>query len=98
MDFESDEMFKLLKFKMSDWANASRIAQVAATVAQPAQAGLATKAAKGGDKKKADAPKGGAGAAEQVEEKKVPTYEPDTTPAGQKKDMTKPMANEYIPK
>lgn len=96
MDFESDEMFKLLKFKMSDWAQASRIAQVAANVAQPAAAGLATKAAKGGDKKKAEAPKGGAGAV--AEEKKAPAFEPDTTPAGEKKDMTKPMANEYIPK
>ena len=35
MDFESDEMFKLLKFKMSDWATAARLAQVAASVAQP---------------------------------------------------------------
>jgi len=26
MDFESDEMFKLLKVKMSDWASAARLA------------------------------------------------------------------------
>jgi valyl-tRNA synthetase len=26
MDFESDEMFKLLKVRMSDWASAARIA------------------------------------------------------------------------
>ncbi len=45
MDFESDEMFKLLKFKMSDWATAARIAQVAAAAAQSsgAQATMATK-------------------------------------------------------
>ncbi len=40
MDFESDEMFKLLKFKMGDWANAARITQVAAAAASgmPAKA------------------------------------------------------------
>jgi valyl-tRNA synthetase len=30
MDFESDEMFKLLKVQMSNWSKAARIAQVAA--------------------------------------------------------------------
>jgi hypothetical protein len=61
MDFESDEMFKLLKVKMSDWATAARIAQAAA---QPvAAAGLATKAGKPGKEppnKKAADPKAGA--------------------------------------
>ena len=38
MEFESDEMFKVLKMKMGDWAKASRIAQTAAAVAQPSAA------------------------------------------------------------
>lgn len=46
MDFESDEMFKLLKVKMSDWANAARIAQVAAAAAQPGATGAASMATK----------------------------------------------------
>ncbi len=56
MDFESDEMFKLLKVQMTNWSKAARIAQVAAAQAQPgagaggpAAAGLASKN-KGGKK------------------------------------------------
>lgn len=58
MDFESDEMFKLLKVQMTNWSKAAKIAQVAAAQAQPgaaanggpAAAGLATKN-KGGKKR-----------------------------------------------
>lgn len=49
MDFESDEMYKLLKVKMSDWAHAAKLAQVAANVAQQgASANVASKVKKGG--------------------------------------------------
>jgi valyl-tRNA synthetase len=100
MDFESDEMFKVLKFKMSDWANAARIAQTAANLSQTGSAGLSTNVTKGGkDKNAPNSPvkEGGAGAAAQ-EEMKVPVVEEDTTPAREKKNMTKPMAKEYQPK
>lgn len=100
MDFESDEMFKLLKVQMTNWSKAARIAQVAAAQAQPganggpaAAAGLATKNKAG--KKDAKLVANGQPA---EEEKKESVYVPDNTPVGQKKDMTKPMANEYIPK
>ena len=100
MDLESDEMFKLLKFKMNDWANAARIAQVAAaaatTPAVSGSAGLATKVKPGKEapNKKSD-PKS---SANEEEKKEVPSFVPDTTPAGHKKDMSRPMANEYYPK
>jgi valyl-tRNA synthetase len=98
MDFESDEMFKLLKVQMTNWSKAARIAQVAAATAQPGSAaGLATKSKPGKDAKK-PAANGNAGAAVGEEEKKEATFVPDNTPLGQKKDMTKPMANEYNPK
>jgi hypothetical protein len=49
MDFESDEMYKLLKVKMRDWAHAAKLAQVAANVAQPgASANVGSKVKKGG--------------------------------------------------
>lgn len=95
MDFESDEMFKVLKFKMNDWANTARLVQAASAVAKPAAAGMATPA-KGGDKKKAAAPAKVGGAGEEKKES-APVFV-DTTPKGQKKDMSQPMANEYIPK
>lgn len=68
MDFESDEMFKLLKVKMSDWANAARIAQVAAAAAQSgagasaAAAGMATKNKPAPNAKKEAKPEQAAGA------------------------------------
>ena len=74
----------------------------AAAASQPAvsgAAGLATKGKPGKEppNKKAEPKAANVGGA-QEEEKKAPAYVPDNTPAGQKKDMTKPMANEYVPK
>jgi valyl-tRNA synthetase len=83
MDFQSDEMHKLLKLKMAEWAQASKLPS--SVVSNGGAAGMASK-----NKKKP--------AAGKEESKKEASFEPDTTPAGEKKDMSKPMASEYHPK
>lgn len=82
MDFESDEMFRLLKVRMAEWSQASKMASSA--VVKTGAAAMSSKAKKKPVKKN--------------EEKKASTFVPDTTPVGEKKDMTKPMASEYHPK
>jgi len=91
MEFERDEMFRLMSVKVSDWRLASR-----SVVTMAGNAGKATKnnkpAAKkaGNDAKKVDSKKADA--------KKIATFTPDTTPFGEKKDMSKPMEDAYHPK
>lgn len=81
MDFERDEMFRLMSVRLSDWRQMSR------SVVSVAGAGMANK---GKDKP--------VQAAKVKVEKKPQTFEPDTTIPGEKKDMTKPMAEVYHPK
>lgn len=86
MDIQEDEMFKLLKVRMNEWKIASRV--VTQSVVQTASASASNKAGK--------AKPGKAGA--QEEEKKSSEVFVDNTPAGQRKDMSQPMASEYQPK
>lgn len=96
MDFESDEMFKLLKVRITDWNKAAKLAATAsASGAQTGAAPLSSKAKKGG-KPNPNAPS--VNGAKEEEKKDVPAFIPDDTPHGHKKDMTKPFSNEYIPK
>ncbi len=84
MDFESDEMFKLLKVKMANWAIDARQASALTQAGIAAMSSKAKKPAKVGN--------------QQEEEKKAASIVPDNTPLGEKKDMSKPMATEYHPK
>jgi hypothetical protein len=92
MEFERDEMFRLMTVKLSAWRSSCAANLVAG------KPSLATK-----NKKPAmQSPKAGG----KSEKKKLAVeqaapeekWEPDTTPAGMKKDMSKPMLQQYHPK
>lgn len=76
-------MFKLLKVRMTEWSIASKA--VATAVNQTGTAGLATKNKKAKPGQTAE------------EAKKETVVFQNTTPAGEKKDMSQPIASEYQP-
>lgn len=83
-----DEMFRLMNVSMSTWKQMSRVAGVGGNAAS---AGMG----KPGKKPAMQAPS----ANKKIKAvKPVPTFTPDTTVPGEKKDMTKPMEESYHPK
>lgn len=89
MDIQSDEMFKLLKVKHAEWAQAAKLASQVVTQVNTAAA--STKPAKAKPGKQPEEEK------KQSAQVQAPVFV-NTTPEGQKKDMSQPMANEYQPK
>lgn len=83
-----DEMFRLMNASMSQWRQLARAGPAAAGVAGGKQKGAAASMGKS-NKKQAD-----------KEESKVakPAFTPDTTVPGEKKDMSRPMEDQYHPK
>lgn len=86
MDIQSDEMFKLLKVKHAEWAQAAKLASQVVTQVNTAAA--STKPAKAKPGKQPEEEK------KQSAQAQAPVFV-NTTPEGQKKDMSQPMANEY---
>lgn len=80
---ERDEMFRLTTIKLSQWRQAGKAVQQIVTTSQTPSASIANKTKQ----------------AEKIDTTKVaPKIEADTTPVGQKKDMSKPMMDAYHPK
>ena len=86
--FERDEMFRLTSMKLSAWRRHTQAVKMIPT------AEMSTKEQKQQKKDKPKSPR------QQAKEEKKPAVviEPDTTPFGHKKDMTKPMLDSYHPK
>ena len=82
-----DEMFRMMNASMQQWRQMSRVTSVAGNVA---------KAGKGNPNKPNPNQPSKAKAAKAAKPK--PTFTPDTTVPGEKKDMTKPMEEAYHPK
>mmetsp|Transcript_45243 Transcript_45243/g.60037 ORF Transcript_45243/g.60037 Transcript_45243/m.60037 type:complete len:220 (-) Transcript_45243:2631-3290(-) len=79
-----DEMFRLMSVSMSNWRQMSRASQLG----KAASASMGNAKAGGAAKAKAG----------NKPAKPAPTFTPDTTVPGEKKDMTKPMEESYHPK
>lgn len=90
-----DEMFRLMSVQQSQWKQMARLAQVGGNAASAAMGGGGAKANKKAAMQAATAPKG---AKVTKEAKPAPTFTPDTTVPGEKKDMTKPIEESYHPK
>lgn len=85
-----DEMFRLMQVSMSNWRQMSRMSQLG----KGASAAMGGKPGKKPAMQAATNPKKKAAKAA----KPAPTFTPDTTVPGEKKDMTKAMEESYHPK
>lgn len=96
VESQRDEMFRMMNASMSQWRQMQKVT-AAMGGAQVAAAGKANNNKKKDKKPAMQAPKNPDKKKAQAAAKQAPSFTPDTTVPGEKKDMSKPMEEGYHP-